>query len=151
MKYLIEKFNSGMHYIIIEDTVIQQFSSRVLCKINDDISLHCAFMPKKEGGFFINIGSTILNKLKLKEGDKISVVFSEDNSEHQFDMSEEFEEVLATDPEANNIFQSLTKGNQRGLIYVVSQVKSSEKKIERALKVTEKLKNGITNPRLVLK
>jgi uncharacterized protein YdeI (YjbR/CyaY-like superfamily) len=58
---------------------------------------------------------------------------------------------LDTDDEANKIFHALTAGNQRGLIYLLSLVKSSDKKIERALKIAERIKQGITSPRLILK
>ena len=49
------------------------------------------------------------------------------------------------------IFHALTEGNQRGVIYLVTQVKSSKKKVERALKISEKLKQGVTSARLILK
>ena len=74
-----------------------------------------------------------------------------DNTDYQFAIPQELEEVLNTDDEANQIFNSLTEGNQRGLMYLVSQVKSVDKRIERALKISERLKNGITSPRLILK
>jgi Bacteriocin-protection, YdeI or OmpD-Associated/Domain of unknown function (DUF1905) len=150
----ILKFSNGMHYIMVDENVAKSFitkgSNRALCLI-EDINFHCAFMPKKEGGFFINLGSAICNKLNLKEGDEITLFFEEDNTEFQFEMPEEFLEVLYQDPDADAVFQSLTDGNKRGLIYVITLVKSSEKRIERALKVAEKLKIGVTSPRLILK
>jgi hypothetical protein len=150
----ILKFSNGMHYIMVDENVAKSFitkgSNRALCMI-EDINFHCAFMPKKEGGFFINLGSAICNKLNLKEGDEITLFFEEDNTEFQFEMPEEFLEVLYQDPDADAVFQSLTDGNKRGLIYVITLVKSSEKRIERALKVAEKLKIGVTSPRLILK
>jgi uncharacterized protein YdeI (YjbR/CyaY-like superfamily) len=81
----------------------------------------------------------------------ITLSFKEDDSEFQFEMPEEFLEVLYQDPDADAVFQGLTDGNKRGLIYVITLVKSSEKRIERSLKVAEKLKIGVTSPRLVLK
>ena len=144
-----------MHYILLEKKVVSLFTKdgnkRVICRINDQIEFHCAMMPKKEGGHFINIGSTICKKLKIKEGSKVTATFLPDNSEHQFEIPEELKEVLNTDPYANNIFQTLTKGNQRGLIYLVTQVKTSNKRIERSLKIAARLKNGITSPRTILK
>jgi len=65
-------------------------------------------------------------------------------------MPEELKEILETDPEASEIFHSLTSGNQRGLLYLVAQVKTSDKKIERALKIADRIKIGITSPRLVM-
>lgn len=150
----IEKFSSGMHYVMVDEKIVNSFlakgSKRALCSV-ENTTFHCAFMPKKEGGYFINLGTTICKQLRLKEGDEITLSFKEDDSEFQFEMPEEFLEVLYQDPDADAIFQGLTDGNKRGLIYVITLVKSSEKRIERALKVAEKLKMGIISPRLVLK
>jgi Bacteriocin-protection, YdeI or OmpD-Associated/Domain of unknown function (DUF1905) len=150
----IEKFSNGMHYVIVDENIVNPVltkgSKRAICTIGSE-DFHCAFMPKKEGGYFINLGSTICKKLNLKEGDSITLSFAEDNSEFQFEMPEEFSEVLYQDPDADAVFQALTDGNKRGLIYVITLVKSSEKRIERALKVAEKLKMGVTSPRLILK
>jgi Bacteriocin-protection, YdeI or OmpD-Associated/Domain of unknown function (DUF1905) len=126
-------------------------NKRAVCTVNETENFHCALMPKKEGGHFINIGSVICKKLKLKVGSEITAHFEIDETEYQFDMPEELAEVLNTDEEANVIFHTLTAGNQRGLIYLLSLVKSSDKKIERALKIAERIKEGITSPRLVLK
>ncbi len=150
----ILKFDNGMHYVMVEQEIAMSFLTknlkRAICNIGS-VSFHCAFMPKKEGGYFINLGTNICKQLKLKEGDSITLSFTEDNSEFQFEMPEEFSEVLYQDPDADAVFQALTDGNKRGLIYVITLVKSSEKRIERALKVAEKLKMGITSPRLILK
>jgi uncharacterized protein YdeI (YjbR/CyaY-like superfamily) len=66
-------------------------------------------------------------------------------------MPEELSEVLATDPEASRIFHALTEGNQRGLIFLVTQVKSTDKRIERSLRIADQVKHGVTSPRLILK
>jgi Bacteriocin-protection, YdeI or OmpD-Associated/Domain of unknown function (DUF1905) len=151
----LEKFSSGMHYVMVNDEMLTPFLSkkikRVVCKINDSLDFHCAFMPKKEGGFYINIGSSVCNALNLKLGDDITLSFSEDTSEYQFDMPEELTEVFYQDPDAFAIFDRLTDGNKRSLIYLVNAVKSSEKRIERALRIVEKLKIGITKPQLIMK
>jgi Bacteriocin-protection, YdeI or OmpD-Associated/Domain of unknown function (DUF1905) len=151
----LEKFSSGMHYVMVNDEMLTPFLlkkiKRVMCKINDSLDFHCAFMPKKEGGFYINIGSKICNALSLKLGDDVTLIFTEDTTEYQFDMPEELTEVFYQDPDAFAIFEGLTDGNKRGLIYLVTMVKSSEKRIERALKIVEKLKIGITKPQLIMK
>ncbi len=87
----------------------------------------------------------------MRNGSKVTASFSIDDTTYQFDMPEELNEVLETDPHAKEIFHALTKGNQRGLIYLVSQVKSTGKKIERALKIVSQMKKGITSPKLILK
>jgi len=152
MKSTIEKFGSGMHFIKLpEDCDTSKLDKRVLCKVNSKLTFHCALMHKKEGGYYINIGSKILKTLKLKLGDSIEFELMKDDSEFQFEYPEELREVLETDIDAKKIFDQLTAGNKRGLIYLVTQVKSIDKKIERSLTIAEKLKMGITSPRLVMK
>ena len=154
-EFVLEKFDSGMHYIMLNEKTVLPLTvnenKRAICKLNNLTEFHCAIMPKKEGGHFINIGLTICKKMNLKVGSKVNATFKIDNTEYQFEMPEELREVLDTDEIANEIFHKLTEGNQRGLIYLVSQVKSSDKKIERALKIVEKIKLGITSPRTILK
>jgi uncharacterized protein YdeI (YjbR/CyaY-like superfamily) len=108
-------------------------------------------MPKKEGGHFVNVGSKIRNKLKLKVGDIVTATFTVDDSTFQFETPKELMEVLRTDPKAEKVFKMLTDGNKRGLIYLVTQVKSADKRIERSLKIAERLKLGIKSPREILK
>ncbi len=154
-EYILEKFASGMHYIKLDTSEVpgltQEGNKRVVCTLNGQLGFHCAIMHKKEGGHFINIGSAICKKLGISRGSKVMATFIVDNSKYQFAMPEQFQEVLNTDPEAETIFHSLTSGNQRGLIYLVTQAKSSGKRIERALKIVEKMKLGDTSPRTVLK
>jgi uncharacterized protein YdeI (YjbR/CyaY-like superfamily) len=154
-KFIVEKFDNGIHFIILNDAIVKSLNlndnKRIICTLDDRLSIHCAIMTNKEGNNFIYIGLKHCKKLNIKEGSKISATFTIDNSKYQFEIPEELSEVLNTDEEANQKFHLLTPGNQRGLIYLISQVKSSEKKIERALRIAEKIKLGITSPKLILK
>lgn len=153
--YTVEKFETGMHYLQLDKktalALTRHGNKRAICTINGAVSFHCAIMNKKEGWHFINVGLSVCKKLGIKKGAKVTATFTPDTTKYQFDMPEELQEVLQTDPEASRIFHSLTEGNQRGLIYLVGQVKSVDKKIERALKIATRLKGGIISPRVILK
>ncbi|MCU0443193.1 MAG: YdeI/OmpD-associated family protein [Bacteroidia bacterium] len=155
IQFELKKFDSGMHYILLDAKTVKTLTKgnnkRAICRLNNAVEFHCAMMPKKEGGYYINIGSAICKKLKLREGVVVSAQFTVDEAEYQFEMPEELKAVLDTDSKANAVFHALTEGNQRGLMYLVSQVKSSDKRIERALKIASKIKDGITSPRVILK
>ncbi|MCO6477624.1 MAG: DUF1905 domain-containing protein [Phaeodactylibacter sp.] len=156
MQYTLEKFGGGMHYIRIPAEEAAQLkarfgSSRLICLLNNSVEFHCALMPKKEGGFYINIGKAICEKAGVKKGDTLSVAFLEDSTAYQFELPDAFAEVFHTDPEAAAVFSSLPDGRKRGLLYLVNSVKSVDKKIERALRIAEQLKAGVTNPREILK
>jgi hypothetical protein len=148
----INKLPNGMHYMMINPAIVKKFAKekRVICTIEAS-SFHCALIPKKEGGHFIYLGAPLMKKLKLKKGMTVKPIFKKDDSVYKFEMPEEFEEVLQSDPDAFAIFKSLTEGNQRSLIYLAGMPKSVDKKIERGLLISKKLKHGITSARLMLK
>jgi hypothetical protein len=155
MDYILQKFAGSMHYIVLDAKTVTKLTKnnnkRVICRLNNTVEFHCALMRRKEGGHFIAVGAAICKKLKIKSGATISAVFKADKTEYQFEMPEELQEVLNTDPKAQEIFATLTAGNQRGLMYLVTLLKASDKKIERALKIADKIKVGVISPRLILK
>lgn len=144
-----------MHFITPDPKTVKKITvngnKRVICTLNGKITIHAALMKTKEGTHYIMIGAKYLKELNLKAGDKVTAVIQVDKTPLQFNLPEEFAEVMNTDPEALKIFNGLTDGNKRGLIALVNMVKSSDKKIERALKIAAKLKMGITSPQKVMK
>lgn len=126
-------------------------NKRVVCLLNGTLTLHAALQRMKTGDYFIIVSLKNLRALKLKAGDAVQAEIRVDDSELQFHVPEEFAEVMATDPAAKALFDGLTAGNKRGLIALVNMVKSTDKKIERALLIAEKLKRGIHSPQLVMK
>ncbi|HMO32483.1 MAG TPA: YdeI/OmpD-associated family protein [Lacibacter sp.] len=151
MRLQLERFPHGVHFIRVPSKTAELFigkgSRRVLCTINQAPPFHCAFMRTKEGDYYVHLGTSQVRKMKLKAGSSVAVRFSEDVTEHQFEVPEEFAAVLESDPEAEALFRKLTPGNQRGLLYLVTRLRSSEKRIERSLHIAEKMKAGITSPR----
>ena len=152
--FQIAKRDGNSHCIFVDRKIAESFDGkpypRALCTINGQ-SFHCAFMRSKEDGYFIFLGNKLMKDLKLRAGITVKVVFSNDDSEYQAPVVEELAEVLSTDPEAEKVFQSLTPGNQRSIIYLVTLVKTSQKRIDRSLLIAAKLKAGITSARLMLK
>lgn len=124
---------------------------RFIGKINSAVTFHCALMKRKDGTAFINIGLDVLNQLKLRAGDFIDLTLVPDQTEYQFAFPEEFEEVMRTDCKAFAVFSKLTPGNQRGILFLVNKLKSSDKRIELSLRIAEKLKVGITKPQMLAK
>jgi hypothetical protein len=149
--YVLNRFDSGMHYILLDKMTTRLLTAhdnkRAICCINHEVEFHCAVMPKKEGGHFVNVGSAICKKLKIKEGSTIRASFWVDTSAYQFEMPEALQAVFDTDPEASDLFDALSPGNQRSIMYLASKAKSTDKRIEKALKIAAQLKSGITSPR----
>lgn len=152
--YLLEKSDNGTHFIVLDPTLSEELLAaghkRLIASIGT-VSFHCALLPMKGRGHFVYVAAAVRKQLGLTAGDYIGIKFSPDDTPYQFDMPEEFREVLDTDPSAQEVFEGLTDGNKRGLIHLVTLVKSPDKRIERALKIANQLKRGVTSPRLVLK
>lgn len=153
--YTIQKFGAGyMHYIELNSKDVKRLTAggnkRVVCRLNNKLDIHAAIMKTKEGMYFVMIGAKYLKQLQVTINSKVTVALKIDTTELQFNLPEEFAEVLATDSEAKEVFDHLTAGNKRGLIALVNMVKSSDKKIERSLMIAEKLKAGVTSPQQVM-
>jgi hypothetical protein len=113
-------------------------SRRVVCILNEKLTLHCAIMPHHDA-WYISMNKTNLKKLGLKVGSAVEVSICKDDSEFGLPMPEELWEVLEQDPIAKGYFDHLTAGKKRSLIHLVNGVKSTDKRIERALMISDKL------------
>ena len=144
-----------MHYVVLTEDLTAPFRSkgqrRVKVTANQSITFHAAILPHKHIGSIIFMGSKTLKQLNAQVGDGVEIELAEDTSEYQFPVPEAFNEVLNQDPEAKAVFHSLTPGNQRGLLYLVGQVKHVDKQIERALRIAERIKMGHYSPRTILR
>ncbi len=132
------------HHFLVPNEIVDQFlalpsAKRVLCTINGTTTLHCSFMPDGLGGWFIMLNQKLRTALGLREGSEISVTLAPDNSEYGLPMPDEFREALRQDDEANRVFEALTPGKKRGLIYQVGNVKSPHIKLRRAMVIATHL------------
>jgi hypothetical protein len=116
-------------------------SRRVVCVLNESITLHAAIMPHGKG-WVISMNKTNLKKLGLKVGSPVQVSMRPDTSEFGLPMPEELSAVLEQDTLAKAYFDALTAGKKRSIIHIVSSVKNIDKRIERALIIAEKLKDN---------
>lgn len=83
--------------------------------------------------------------------DYFTMQLFEDQSKYGVDMPEELEAVLLSDHDAYIIFENLTPGKQRSIIYAILRYKSSQTRIDKSLILTENLKRGVTDQKLWLK
>ena len=84
--------------------------------------------------------------LDVDQGDTVNVKMQEDTSKYQAPMTEELEAVLLSDFEAYEIFETLTPGKQRNIIFMVYNAKGEQKRVDIALNAMENLKIGNRDP-----
>ena len=136
----------GAHFAVpdlVAKALIDGEDRRVICLLNEKTEYQCAILPRGDGSFLITVNKKIRDQHRLKVGSQVHVELKKDNSEYGLPMPEELAEVLAQDPEGNKLLHALTPGKIRTLLYIVGNVKSSEKRISRAFAIVDHLKmNG---------
>lgn len=157
-----EKFTINLidtYNIYIPNEIYSPFTelkiSRVKVKITSEIKkieFYAAVKrDKKSGDFKMMLSKAKQKELGLSLGDEFTIQLFEDTSKYGVEVPEELEEVFLTDYEAYSIFESLTKGKQRSIIYGVIRFKSSQQKIDKALIMCENLKRGNFDPMKMFK
>jgi len=139
-KYALQFYNNG--------------HKRVKVKASSNtatIEFHAALIREKSGQFKIYFSKAKQNELDVSFNDYFKIQLFEDTSKYGVELSEEFEAVLLSDYDAYTIFEALTAGKQRSIIYAIARYKSSQTRIDKALLLTKNLKRGITDPKLWLK
>ncbi len=111
----------------------------------NSISFHGALQRRGEG-YFLMFGKQNQKALGVFPNDYFQLQFFEDRSKYGVDMPEELEAVLGSDPEAEELFEGLTVGKKRGLIYAILRYKSAQTRIDKSLIMCENLKRGIRDP-----
>ena len=148
-----------LHNIFIPKEIYISFAdknmSRVKVKIlfNDKVlDFYAAVKKDKNSGNFKMMFSKQKQKeLNLSLGDEFKMQLFEDTSKYGVDVPEELEEVFLTDYEAFKIFETLTKGKQRSIIYGLIRFKTSQQKIDKALILCENLRRRNFDPMKMFK
>lgn len=116
------------------------------------IEFYAAVKRDKASGHFKMMFSKAKQKeLDLNLGDDFEMQLFKDTSKYGVDMPEELDAVLLSDYEAYQIFESLTKGKQRSIIYYILRLKNSQKRIDQSLLLCKNLKRGNTQNKELFK
>lgn len=144
----LENFNTRLwsYHIKVPPHVVKHFSDyndkRVVCTLNHEVEIQCAIMPAGDDVWFINLNKKVRDQLKLREGSRVHAVLVKDDSEYGLPFPDELGAWLEQDPEGKILFDKLTPGRKRNLIYGVSQVKDSELRIHRSMIMINHLKSN---------
>lgn len=140
-----------MHYVIVTDAILEQFleesdkslyNQRFHVTVNNVVKWQGGTVSLGNNAGYINLSGKRMKELDVSLDDVVNVTLEKDHSEYGFNAPEEFEEVLRQDDEGNRRFMSLTKGKRRAIIYLIVQIKSSEKRIDKSIFFIENLKRA---------
>lgn len=152
-----KKFEIGLlnqYHLFIPKVIFEPFAkakqSRVKVKAwhNDkSIEIYAAIKKdRKSGDYCMMFSKNNQKALGLFQNDYFKTQLFEDRSKYGVDVPEELDAVLLSDYEAYQIFESLTSGKQRSIIYTIIRIKNSQSRIEKAIIMCDNLKRGLTNP-----
>lgn len=143
--------------IILPETPIAEFVEgnhkriKVVASFEEKSIEFYAALKKTKGVHLIYFSKGKQKELGVFMNDYFELQIFEDTSKYGVEMSEELEAVLLSDYEAFSIFENLTPGKQRSIIYAISRYKSSQLRVDKALILTENLKRGVTDQKLWFK
>lgn len=147
------------YHIYIPEHIFKSFAdakfSRVKIKAfhqNKSIEFYAAVKKDKNtGDYKMMFGKRLQKELGVFQNDYFTMQIFEDTSKYGVDMPEELGEVFKMDNEAFRVFESLTAGKKRSIIYAIARYKTSQTRIDKALIMCDNLKRGHVNPYTIFK
>ncbi len=130
------------HITVPKEMVIKigGIGTRLLCSINDSPPFHCGMVAKGEGTAYITVSKARQREFGISFDEELHISLTLDHSKYGASISEELEALLEQDRAGALLFEKLNPSQQRYIIHYVGGVKSSQKKIERAILLINNLK-----------
>lgn len=132
-----------LHHVVVPAAIVEELGgigTRLMCSVNGNNAFHAGMVALGGGEAYITLNKKRMKKYGVNRGDEVEVTLHLDHSKYGMEMPEELEALLEQDAEGARRFENLTPGKQRYIIHYVSQVKSSQKRIDRAILLINNLK-----------
>jgi hypothetical protein len=130
----LEKIKGGYYYLKIDAEVVNQFEkkrhTRMICHLDKKLSFRCGLNHLGDGNFFIIVSGKILEQLNKKLGSKIHYKIEEDPDQLGVEVPEVLSTVLEQDEELKEIYNKITDGKKRSLIYTILKTKNIDKQVQ---------------------
>lgn len=148
---------TGSHSVLIPIEIASAFAKaghkRIAIKAffkNKEINFHGALHFYKEQ-YLISFGKRYQKELGIFPSDYFELQLLEDQSKYGVEVPGALQAVMDSDPEGFELFESLTPGKKRSLIYYIARFKTEQTQVDKALIIFSNLKRGIRDQRELLK
>ncbi|MFS4482881.1 YdeI/OmpD-associated family protein [Hyunsoonleella sp. 2307UL5-6] len=151
---LLDKYHIYIPEVIMTPFVQAKIKRlKIKATFNDKhIEFYAAFVrDKNTDDYRIMFGKRLQKALGVLQNDYFKIQIFKDTSKYGVDVPEELDEVFKSDVEAFQVFETLTAGKKRSIIYAVARYKTTQTRIDKALILCENLKRGHLNPYTILK
>ncbi|NHF60185.1 YdeI/OmpD-associated family protein [Flavobacteriaceae bacterium TP-CH-4] len=130
----LEKRKGGYFYLKIDSKIINQFSrkraTRMICTIADKVSYRCGLNHLGDGNFYLIVAGKYLEELNKRLGEEVVYRIDEDPDQLGVEIPEVLSVLLEQDADSKEIFDKLTDGKKRSLIYSFIRTKDIDKQIK---------------------
>lgn len=134
----------GMHYVGVPDSVTsvlgKRSNLRLICRLNETVEFPCGLMALDKTMSYIMINKKRMNELGVKKGDVVHVQLEADHSKYGMPVPDEMNEYFEQDPEGLARFDKLSPGKQRNIIYYISEISNSQKRIDKLIMMMNNLR-----------
>ena len=120
-------------------------AARVICTLGST-RFPCAVVSSGERRF-IHLSQRLRDEAGVAIGQRVRVTLARDEHANEVELPAELEEVLRQESHGARLFAALTPGRRRGIAALLLRVKSSERRIEKALAIVRAIERGTTDLR----
>lgn len=102
----------------------------MICDIDSTVNFRCRLNHLGDGDFYVIVAGKYLKKLNKSLGQQVSYTIKEDPEQLGVDIPEVLIVLLEQDSNLKEIFDNLTDGKKRSLIYGIIRIKDIDKQIK---------------------
>ena len=129
----LEKRKGGYFYLQINADIINQFSrkraTRMVCTINDVVSYRCGLNHLGDGNFYIIVAGKYLKTLNKELDEEVTFLIEEDPDQLGVEIPDVLIALLEQDFELKTVYEKLTDGKKRSLIYSFNKIKNIDRQV----------------------
>ncbi len=122
------------NYLMIDGELVKQWpkqrATRLVVGIDDVVEYSCGLNHLGDGNFFIIVANKWMKKLQKEVGDTVSFTIIEDPNPLGVEVPEVLTVLLSQDEEAKVIYDQITDGKKRSLIYSFNKIKNVDRQVE---------------------
>lgn len=141
------------HNLVLPDSLVTPFlepgknRAEIVVEFEGKTLHFHAALRKYHGRYQIMFSKNKQKELGVFPNDYIHLSLRKDSTRYGVEIPEELSEVFYQDPEAHEIFKTLSDGACRSVIYGVLRYKTPQRRIELALEICNRLREGIRSGR----
>ena len=133
----LEKQKGGYFYLKINADIVNKYekqrAARLKCVIGQKVSYSCGLNHFGDGDYFIIVATRHLKSIGKELNDIVSFEIFEDPNPLGVEIPKVLEVLQEQDEEIKELFNNLTDGKKRSLIYSINSVKDIDKQVQKIL------------------